>query len=193
MVIFRHNICPCLTNYSETSYNLLNKPCYVAPSHHGMTDLQVADEGVGLQVWKVAANILSHDQPTRGVQPAWGLGVGLTTPHRKKISLLRNVTKDLGIWLRMGTSGGLFWTRYWTLELHCILGSFSVFAQLAAPQEGLNSIKLVCYTSLHTINFPYFLQYSFPVLRVLSNEASVRTCRFAEIRNSKASSLRACI
>jgi hypothetical protein len=37
-------------------------------------------------VWRVAANILnkSRGQPTRGGPPAWGLGVGLTTPHRKK-------------------------------------------------------------------------------------------------------------
>jgi hypothetical protein len=33
----------------------------------------------------------SRGQPTRGGPPAWGLGVGLTTPHRKKISLLRDV------------------------------------------------------------------------------------------------------
>jgi hypothetical protein len=43
-----------------------------------------------------------------------GLGVGPTTPHLKKISTLRNVTKGLGlgknlwindlIWLRIGTS-----------------------------------------------------------------------------------------
>jgi hypothetical protein len=26
----------------------------------------------------------SRGQPTRGGPPAWGLGVGLTTPHRKK-------------------------------------------------------------------------------------------------------------
>jgi hypothetical protein len=49
---------------------------------------QVADGGDALQVSRVAANVLNK-QPTRGGPPAWGLGVGLTTPHRRKISLLR--------------------------------------------------------------------------------------------------------
>jgi hypothetical protein len=38
----------------------------------------------GLQLWNVAANILSKKLWTRGGPPAWGLGVGLTTLHRKK-------------------------------------------------------------------------------------------------------------
>jgi hypothetical protein len=68
------------------------------PCHHGMARPQVAGGGDGLQIWRVAANILniSRGQPTMGGPPAWGLGVGLITPHRKKISLLRNVTTDLG-------------------------------------------------------------------------------------------------
>jgi hypothetical protein len=42
--------------------------------------------------------ISSRGQPTRGGPPAWGLGRGLTTPHRKKKkrNMLRNVTKGLG-------------------------------------------------------------------------------------------------
>jgi hypothetical protein len=45
--------------------------------------LQMVD---GLQIWKVAANIFSSScrQPTRGGLPAWGLSVGLTTPHCKE-------------------------------------------------------------------------------------------------------------
>jgi hypothetical protein len=47
---------------------------------------QVADEGDGLQIWMVAANILNKQtrQPIRGGPPALGLGVGLTTPRLKK-------------------------------------------------------------------------------------------------------------
>jgi hypothetical protein len=46
---------------------------------------QVADGGDGLQIWRVDTNILSsRGQPTLGDPPAWGLGVGLTTSHRKK-------------------------------------------------------------------------------------------------------------
>jgi hypothetical protein len=38
----------------------------------------------GLQLWRVAENILSsRGHTTRGGPPAWGLGVGLTTFHRK--------------------------------------------------------------------------------------------------------------
>jgi hypothetical protein len=41
-------------------------------------------------------NMLSREQPIRGGPPAWGgLGGGLTTPHRKRSSLLRNVTQGL--------------------------------------------------------------------------------------------------
>jgi hypothetical protein len=47
------------------------------------------------------------------------------------------------IWLRIVTSGGLLWTRYWTFGFHKILGSSWVAAQLAASQERLGSMKLV--------------------------------------------------
>jgi hypothetical protein len=41
----------------------------------------------GLQLWKVAANILNKQSRTadKGGRPAWGLGEVLTTPHRKKL------------------------------------------------------------------------------------------------------------
>jgi hypothetical protein len=56
------------------------------------------------------------------------------------------------IWLRIGTSGRLLWTRYWTFGFHKMLGSSWVAAQLAAPQEGLSSVsKLsVCSAYFHT-------------------------------------------
>jgi hypothetical protein len=40
------------------------------------------------------------------------------------------------IWLRIGTSGGLLWTRYWAFGFHKMLGS-----SWAAPQEGLSSVS----------------------------------------------------
>jgi hypothetical protein len=45
------------------------------------------------------------------------------------------------IWLRIGTSGGLLWTRYWTFGFHKMLGSSWGAAQLTASQEGLSSMN----------------------------------------------------
>jgi hypothetical protein len=82
--------------------------------HHGMARPRVADRGDGLQIWRVAANILNKQ--SRTADSGWssslvGLGGGLTTlPHRTQY-LLRNTTHSLGtgriIWLRTGTGGGL--------------------------------------------------------------------------------------
>jgi hypothetical protein len=49
----------------------------------------------GLQIWRLAENILvsSRGQKTRGGPPALGLGVGLTTPHRKKYPVTNNLHK----------------------------------------------------------------------------------------------------
>jgi hypothetical protein len=47
---------------------------------------QVAD-GDGLQIWRVASNILNKQLQTadKGCgSPAWGLGKGLTASHHKK-------------------------------------------------------------------------------------------------------------
>jgi hypothetical protein len=40
----------------------------------------------GLQLWRLAAKILNkrRGQKTRSSPQVWGLGVGLTTPYRKK-------------------------------------------------------------------------------------------------------------
>jgi hypothetical protein len=45
------------------------------------------------------------------------------------------------MWLRIGTSGGILWTRYWTFGFHKMLGSSWVAAQFAASQEGLSSVS----------------------------------------------------
>jgi hypothetical protein len=59
---------------------------------------QVADGGNGLQIWRVAANILNKQSwiADKGWSSSLGLGVGLTTPHRKIIILLRKFTRSLG-------------------------------------------------------------------------------------------------
>jgi hypothetical protein len=64
-----------------------------------MTRPQVADGGDGLQIWRVAANILNKQSQTAdsGWSSNLGLGVGLTTPDRKRISFLGNVKKGLGL------------------------------------------------------------------------------------------------
>jgi hypothetical protein len=61
--------------------------CHVrwVPCYHGMARPQVADGGDALQFWRVAANILNKQSRTadKGWSSSLGLGVGLTTPHRK--------------------------------------------------------------------------------------------------------------
>jgi hypothetical protein len=52
------------------------------PCHHSMARPQVADGGNGLQVWRVAANILI--KLSRTANKGWPSSFGLTTPHRKK-------------------------------------------------------------------------------------------------------------
>jgi hypothetical protein len=58
-----------------------------------------------------------------------------------------NIKMDLrevrigSIRLRIGTCGGLMWTRWWTSGFHKMLGSSRVAAQLQASQEGLSSMS----------------------------------------------------
>jgi hypothetical protein len=70
-----------------------------APCHHGMARPQVADGGDGLQLWREAANILNKQLRTadKGWSSSLGIGRGLTTPLREKISLLRNVHEALDL------------------------------------------------------------------------------------------------
>jgi hypothetical protein len=46
-------------------------------------------------------------------------------------------------WLRIGTSGGLLWTRWWAFGFHKILGSSLVAELLVASQEGISWLELV--------------------------------------------------
>jgi hypothetical protein len=48
-------------------------------------------------MWKVAANVLNKQSPTADKRRSYilGLGVELTTPHRKEISLLENPLTNL--------------------------------------------------------------------------------------------------
>jgi hypothetical protein len=47
------------------------------------------------------------------------------------------------IWLRIGTSGGLLCTWWWTSGFHKLLGSSWVAAELAVSQ-GLSSMTGIC-------------------------------------------------
>jgi hypothetical protein len=75
---------------------------------------QVADGGEGLQIWRVAANILNNQSQAadKGWTSRLGLGVGLLTPHRKESNVLRNVSKCLGpeliLCLRIGSRVGFY-------------------------------------------------------------------------------------
>jgi hypothetical protein len=59
---------------------------------------QVADGGEGLQIWRVAANILNKQSRTadKGWSPS--LGVGLTTHHCKKNKFVAKCQKGPQTW-----------------------------------------------------------------------------------------------
>jgi hypothetical protein len=48
--------------------------------------MRIITDREGLQMWRVSANILNKQSLTadKGWASSWELGVGLTTPHRKK-------------------------------------------------------------------------------------------------------------
>jgi hypothetical protein len=58
--------------------------------HHGMARPRVADRGDGLQIWRVAANMLNKQSRTadKGWSSSLEVGRGADNPHRKKIKLL---------------------------------------------------------------------------------------------------------
>jgi hypothetical protein len=67
--------------------------------HHSMARLRVANRGDGLQIWRVAANILNKQSRTADSGWSSSLGVGrggLTTLPRKTQYLLRITTHSLG-------------------------------------------------------------------------------------------------
>jgi hypothetical protein len=59
----------------------------------------VADRGDGLQIWRIAANILNKQSRTAdgrvGLQLGGWVG-GITIPHRKKLYLLRSMYNGYG-------------------------------------------------------------------------------------------------
>jgi hypothetical protein len=61
-----------------------------SPCHRGMVRPQVANAGDGLQIWRVATNILNKQSRTadNGWSSGLGLSMGLTTPHRKRNKLV---------------------------------------------------------------------------------------------------------
>jgi hypothetical protein len=67
------------------------------PCHHGMARPQFADGGDGLQIWRVAANILNKQSRTadRGWSSSMGAGREFKTHHRKTTNLSRNRKDNL--------------------------------------------------------------------------------------------------
>jgi hypothetical protein len=65
------------TLYFSTINLFCNYKIYVkwVPCYHGMLHPQVANRGDGLQIWRVAANILNK-QPTGGGPGTWGVRRG---------------------------------------------------------------------------------------------------------------------
>jgi hypothetical protein len=55
-----------LSHKHRDNFTSKDLPYSVGPCHHGMPHPQVADGGDGLQVWRVAANILNKQSRTAG-------------------------------------------------------------------------------------------------------------------------------
>jgi hypothetical protein len=59
-----------------------------------------ADRGDGLQIWKVAANIMNKQQTAnKGWSPSLGLDERLTTPHCKKPACYETSHRTLDLYL----------------------------------------------------------------------------------------------
>jgi len=62
------------------------------------------------------------------------------------------------IWLRIGTSDGLLWTRQWTFGFHKRHGIAWLAEWLTASQHGLWSMQLVKNSSLGRTQWPWYLR-----------------------------------
>jgi hypothetical protein len=106
--------------------------------HHGMARPRVADRGGGLQIWKVAANILNKQSRTADSKRSSSLGVGrgLTTLPRKTQYLLRNTTHNLRsgriIWHNLSTGKDM---RFGTWNVRSLYrsGSLKTVAKQSSP------------------------------------------------------------
>ena len=96
----------------------------------------VADGGVGLKIWRLAANILNKQsgQPTRSGPPAWGFGVTLTTSHCKNKGVQKRHT------------GPPNWTdnleRPWQRKMDMRFGTWNVRSLYRAGALGLVTSEL---------------------------------------------------
>jgi hypothetical protein len=81
-------------------------------------------------------------------------------------------------WLRIGTGGGLMWTRWWTSGFNKMLGSSRVAAQLAASQEGLSSMSEWYSIALKVHNFVIRQLHSMKFTVEVSSHSSLRNILF---------------
>jgi len=92
----------------DVSISIANYICHyrVGLCHHGMVRHQDADRGDGLQIWRIAANILNKQWWTadKGLSPILGVRLGFNSSSPRKDSFLRNVTQGLGIGRIFGTT-----------------------------------------------------------------------------------------
>jgi hypothetical protein len=71
----------------------------------------------GLEIWRVAANILNKQLRTtdNGWSARFGIGKVLTTPHRKHLNMLRITHTEAmepdSSFVKIGTNSGLSWMR----------------------------------------------------------------------------------
>jgi hypothetical protein len=72
----------------------------VGPCHHGMARPGALDGGDGLQIRKVATNTPNTSSRTfdKGGRPAWGLGEGAKTSHRKKKTSYEMLHRASDLW-----------------------------------------------------------------------------------------------